>query len=90
MWNPDYAMVRGHLYRPKRRKDQGVQAPAAGQSQGREQMNIMIVIGIILGCGTIIVDRYFLKLPNWLAILLFAVAIVLIIAGMIITRKSAG
>ena len=53
-------------------------------------MNIMIVIGIILGCGTIIVDRYFHKLPNWLAILLFAVAIVLIIAGMIITRKSAG
>ena len=53
-------------------------------------MNIMIVIGIILGCGTIIVDRYFLKLPNWLAIFLFSVAIVLIIAGMIITRKSAG
>ena len=53
-------------------------------------MNILIVIGIVLGGGTIVVDRYFLKLPNWLAILLFAIAIVLIIAGMIITRNSAG
>ena len=52
-------------------------------------MNILIVIGIVLGGGTIVVDRYFLKLPNWLAILLFAVEIVLIIAGMIITRGSA-
>ena len=53
-------------------------------------MNIMIVIGIVLCGGTIVVDRFFLELPNWLAILLFAVAIVLIIAGTIITRKSAG
>ena len=53
-------------------------------------MNKLIVIGIGLGGGTIVVDLYFLKLPNWLAIVLFAVAIVLIIAGMVITRKSAG
>ncbi len=53
-------------------------------------MNILIIIGIVLGGETIVVDRYFLKLPNWLAIVLFAVAIVLIIAGMVITKKSAG
>ena len=53
-------------------------------------MNKLIVIGIVLGGGTIVVDRYFLKLPNWLAIVLFAVAIVLIIAGMIITGRTAG
>ena len=53
-------------------------------------MNKLIVIGIVLGGGTIVVDRYFLKLPNGLAILLFAASIVLIIAGTIITRKTTG
>lgn len=53
-------------------------------------MNKLIVIGIVLGGGTIVVDRYFLKLPNWLAILLFAAAIVLLFAGTIITRKTTG
>ena len=53
-------------------------------------MNILIVIGIVLGAGTIIADRLFHKLPNWLAIVLFTIAWIIIIAGMVITRKSAG
>ncbi len=55
-------------------------------------MNIMIIIGIILGGGTIVVDRfdrYLYKLPNWLAIVLFLIAWIMIIAGMIKTRGSA-
>ena len=53
-------------------------------------MNIMIVIGIVLGAGTIVMNRIFYKLPNWLAIVLFTIAWIMIIAGMIITRKSVG
>lgn len=52
-------------------------------------MNIMIIIGIILYGGTIVVDRYLYKLPNWLAIVLFLIACIMIIAGMIKTRGSA-
>ena len=52
-------------------------------------MNILIIIGIVLGGVTIVTDRYLYKLPNWLAIVLYSVAWILIIAGMIITRKSA-
>lgn len=52
-------------------------------------MNIMIIIGIILGGGTVVVDRYLYKLPNWLAIVLFLIAWFMIIAGMIKTRGSA-
>ena len=52
-------------------------------------MNILIIIGIVFGCGTIVTDRYLYKLPNWLAIVLYSIACILIIAGMIMTRKSA-
>ena len=52
-------------------------------------MNIMIIIGIILGGGPVVVDRYLYKLPNWLAIVLFLIAWIMIIAGMIKTRGSA-
>ena len=51
-------------------------------------MNKLIVIGIVLCGGTIVVDRYFLKLPNWLAILLFAAAIVLIQEGTFVYRTK--
>ena len=50
-------------------------------------MNIMIVIGIVLGAGTRVVDRFLHRLPNWLAIMLYAIAVIMIIAGMVITRK---
>ena len=46
-------------------------------------MNALIIIGVVLGGGTIVVDRYLYKLPNWLAIVLYAIAVIMIIAGMI-------
>ncbi len=52
-------------------------------------MNIMIPIGIVLGAGTCVVDRFFYKLPDWLAIVLYTIAAIMIIAGMIIIRKFA-
>ncbi len=51
-------------------------------------MNILTTIGIVLGAGTIVTDRFIHKLPNWLAIVLFVAAWVLIIAGMIVARQS--
>ena len=52
-------------------------------------MNALIIIGVVLGAGVGAVDRFFHKLPNWLAIVLYAIAAVMIIAGMIITKTSA-
>ncbi len=51
-------------------------------------MNIMIIIGLAIGAVTVLVDRYFYRMPDWLAIVLYAIAVILIIAGMIITRKA--
>ena len=51
-------------------------------------MNAFITAGIVLGAGTIVTDRFIHKLPQWLAIILFTAAVVLIIAGMIIQRKA--
>ncbi len=52
-------------------------------------MNIMTIIGIVIGGSTIAIDRLLRKLPNWLAISLYIIAVILIIAGMIVSRKSA-
>ena len=52
-------------------------------------MNIMIVIGIVLGAGTGVVDRYFYRLADWLAIVMYTIAVVMIIAGMIVSRRKA-
>ena len=49
-------------------------------------MNALIIIGIVLGGGTIVVDRYLYKLPNWLAIVLYGIAVIIIITGMIKSR----
>lgn len=51
-------------------------------------MNILIIAGIILGACTIVTDHHIHKIPQWLAIILFTAACVLIIAGMIIQRKT--
>ena len=51
-------------------------------------MSIMTIIGIVIGGATIAIDRLLRKLPNWLAISLYIIAAILIIAGMIISRKS--
>jgi hypothetical protein len=51
-------------------------------------MNTLCIIGIVLGAAVIVTDRYFYKLPNWLAIVLFTAAWVLIIAGMLMSRNA--
>lgn len=52
-------------------------------------MNIMIIIGLVLGAGTIVTDRFIRKIPNRLAIVLYAAAAILIITGMITGRTAA-
>ena len=49
-------------------------------------MNVLIIIGIILGASVIVTDRYIHHLPNWLAIVLYTLAVVLVITGMIVSR----
>ena len=49
-------------------------------------MNVFIIIGIILGASVIVTDRNIHHLPNWLAIVLYMIAVALIIAGMIVSR----
>ena len=49
-------------------------------------MNILIIIGILLGGCTILTDRYIKPLPNWLDIVLYVAAVILIIAGMIVSK----
>lgn len=51
-------------------------------------MNILIIIGIVLGGGTIITDRYFTPMPNWLAIVLYTIAVILILVGMIKSKHA--
>ena len=49
-------------------------------------MNVFIIIGLILGASVIVTDRYIHHLPNWLAVVLYMIAVALIIAGMIVSR----
>ena len=49
-------------------------------------MSILTMIGIGLGAIVIVTDRFIRKIPQWLAIALFSTAVILIIAGMIVSR----
>ena len=51
-------------------------------------MNIWIIIGIVLGAGVILTNRFICQLPNWLAIILYTIAVILILVGMIISRMT--
>ena len=51
-------------------------------------MNMMILIGIVLGGGTVAFDHLVRKLPHWLAVMLLSTAMILILAGMIVNRKA--
>jgi hypothetical protein len=51
-------------------------------------MNVLIIIGIVLGAATTFTDRVIRPVPSKLAIVLYVVAIALIIAGIIITRSK--
>ena len=49
-------------------------------------MHLLTMIGIALGVLVIVTDRFIHKVPNWLAIALFSAAVILIVAGMIVSR----
>jgi len=51
-------------------------------------MNIILIIGLILAGGTIAVDHLIRRLPHWLAIVLYSIAVAMFIAGMVISRKA--
>ena len=51
-------------------------------------MNIYIIIGFLLAGGTIAFDHLIRELPHWLAIVLYSIAVVIFIAGMIISRRA--
>ena len=50
-------------------------------------MNVLIIIGIVLGAAVILTDRYFHPIPNWLAIVLYTLAVILFIAGIIVSKN---
>ena len=50
------------------------------------KMNALIIIGIILGASIMVTDRFIRNIPSRLAVVLYVVALVLIIAGMIVSR----
>ena len=51
-------------------------------------MNILTMIGILLGAGVIVTDRHIHPLPQWLAIVLYTAAVALTIAGMLVQRNT--
>ncbi len=51
-------------------------------------MNVLIIIGIVLGGGVIITDHHIKPIPNWLAIVLYTIAVILVIAGMIVSKHA--
>lgn len=51
-------------------------------------MNIWMIIGLALGAGTIFTDRVIHKIPNKLAIVLLVVAVILIIVGFVVSRRT--
>ena len=51
-------------------------------------MHIMTLIGIVLGGATTVTDRVIHKIPNWLAVCLYRIALILMIAGLVVRRKA--
>ena len=51
-------------------------------------MNIFIILAFVLGGGTILFDRQVRRLPHWLAVVLFTAAVILFVAGMIVSRNA--
>ncbi len=48
-----------------------------------------IVIWSMIGACVTVVDRIVHKVPNWLAIVLYSAAVILIITGMIVGKRAA-
>ena len=53
-------------------------------------MHFLTMIGLVLGAGVIVTDRYIHKLPNWVAVVLYTSAVVMILVGMILIRRTGG
>ena len=51
-------------------------------------MHIMTLIGIVLGGATTVTDSVIHKIPNWLAVCLYGIALILMIAGLVVRRKA--
>ena len=51
-------------------------------------MNIYIIIGFLLAGGTVAFDHLIHELPHWPAIVLYSIAVIIFIVGMIISRKA--
>jgi hypothetical protein len=51
-------------------------------------MNRFVVCGLALYASLIVIDRFICNLPAWAAIVLFTLASVLMIAGMVQSRKN--
>ncbi|GEM_PF-5176804 len=51
-------------------------------------MHLLTAIGILLGCLTTVVTRFWKKFPNWLAIIIYLVALVLMMVGFILSKKN--
>ncbi len=51
-------------------------------------MNVLMIIGIVMGAVVLVTDRYIHHLPDWVAIVLYSLAVVLIIAGMIVAKTK--
>ena len=52
-------------------------------------MNVFMIIGLVLGGGTIAADRLIRTIPSKLAVVLYSVAVLLLISGMVV-KKIAG
>lgn len=51
-------------------------------------MNKLIVSGFILAAGIILTDHMIFTIPHYAAVILYTAAIIMIIAGMIASKKD--
>ncbi len=51
-------------------------------------MHLLTAIGILIGCFTTVVSRLWKKFPNWIAIVLYIAALVLMMVGFILAKKN--
>lgn len=48
----------------------------------------LLIIGILLNCGYIVVNRYIKHLPDWVAIPILLISIALMITGAFLTKGT--
>lgn len=51
-------------------------------------MKRLHILGVVLAGGVIVIERYIHPIPDWLATLLYGIAVILVIAGMIRGRRA--